>query len=247
MTEAIIFAVSLVGTVISSMSGGGASMTTIPLFLSFGISFPMAMSMHLSSCAFWVLPSARNYLKGRHVDWLFIILYAGLGLIGVYFGLKFITSINEQFLKTGAGAMILLIVLLTYLRKEVGLEERESLSRKTGGWMYLFSLPMGFYEGVFGSGNGAAFSFLAMRLKGLDFIKALGYYYAISFPWTTFAAIGLISKGYFDWSYMVPAVAGSLVGGYLGSTYGRKKGNAYVRNVYIIVGLILGLKLLLQL
>ena len=246
MTGVIVFLISVLGTIISSMSGGGASIITIPVFLSLGISFPMAMAMHLLSCAFWVLPSARNYLKGRHVDWLFLILFAGLGLIGVSFGVKLITSVNERILRTVAGIMILLVVSLVYFKKELGLEENKSSSKLKERLIYLFSVPMGFYESAFGSGNGAAFSFISLHMKGLDFMKALGYYYAISFPWTVFAAIGLISKGYFDASYMVPAVAGSLIGGYAGSKYGRRKGNAFIKTVFVVVGGLLGLKLLLQ-
>ncbi len=247
MDSAIIFLISAIGTIISSMSGGGASIITIPVFLALGIPFPMAMSMHLLSCVFWVLPSARNYLKGRHVDWLFLVLFAGLGLIGVYFGVKLITSVNEQILRTFAGIMILLVVSLIYFKKDLGLQEDKSRSKLKEKLIYLFSVPMGFYESAFGSGNGAAFSFISLHMKGLDFMKALGYYYAISFPWTVFAAADLIFKGYFNWGYTVPAVAGSLIGGYMGSKYGRYKGNSFIKVVFMVVGGLLGLKLLFQL
>ncbi len=246
MISATIFLISLVGTVISSMSGGGSSIMTIPVFLSLGISFPMAMSMHLLGCAFWVLPSARNFLKGRPVNWRFVSIYAGLGLIGVYFGVQFITSVNEKFLKIGAGLIILVIVSLLYFKKGLGLEEQPKGSKLKERLMHLFSLPMGFYESAFGSGNGAIFSFIALHMKGLDFMKALGYYYLISFPWTLFGAADLIYKGYFDLGYMLPAILGSSVGGYIGSKYGRYKGNAFIRMVFVIAGGVLGLKLLLQ-
>jgi len=245
MTETAIFLISIVGTIVSSMSGGGASVITIPVFIALGMSFPMALALHLLSCVFWVLPSSRNYLRGREINWKFLLLYSALGLIGVYFGIHFISTTDERFLKIGAGAIILFVVAFTYFKKKLGLREQSSKSSLKEKIMYVFSVPMGFYESVFGSGNGAIFSFLSFQFRGFDFIDALGYYYAISFPWTIYAAYRLISRGHFNWAYAIPAIAGSLIGGYIGSKYGRHKGNAFIKIVFIVVGGALGLKLVL--
>ena len=106
---------------------------------------------------------------------------------------------------------------------------------------------MGFYEGFFGSGNGIFFTLVTAYTKGFDFIDALGYYYAVAFPWVVVGALVLMSKGYFDLSLMIPAVLGSLLGGFIGSKYARLKGNKFIKIAFTTVGIILGLKLLLNL
>lgn len=241
-----IFIAALIATTVSSMSGGGSSIIAVPIYLSMGIALPMAVAIQSLSGAFWVLPSAYNYLKGRKVDWKFLLLFAGIGTVGSYFGALVITSVDQRLLTTIVGAIILFLIAFMNYQKNLGLKE-QTRSKKKEALAYVFSFPMGFYEGFFGSGNGIFFTLVTAYTKGFDFIDALGYYYAVAFPWVVVGALVLISKGYFDLSLMVPAVLGSLVGGYIGSKYARLKGNRFIKIAFTVVGIILGLKLLLNL
>lgn len=241
-----IFIAALVATAVSAMSGGGSSIIAVPIFLSMGIPLPMAVAIQSISGAFWVLPSAYNYLKGRKIDWTFLLLFAGIGTIGSYFGALAITSFDQKLLTTTVGLLILFLIGFMNFQKNLGLQEKHVGSRFKEIIAYILSFPMGFYEGFFGSGNGIFFTLLTAYTKGFDLIDALGYYYAVAFPWVVVGALVLISKGYFDLFLMVPAVLGSVIGGSLGSKYARLKGNKFIKVAFTIVGIILGLKLLLN-
>ena len=106
---------------------------------------------------------------------------------------------------------------------------------------------MGFYEVVLGAGNAIALSILTFYTRGFDLIDALGHYYLIVLPWSIFSAGFLISKGYFDPQLVTLAILGSVVGSYAGSRYARYKGNTFIKTLFVIIGGILGLKLLLGL
>ncbi|MBI2600566.1 sulfite exporter TauE/SafE family protein [Candidatus Daviesbacteria bacterium] len=240
-----IFIAAFIATTISAMSGGGSSIIAVPIFLSMGIVLPMAVAIQSISGVFWVLPSAFNYLKGRKIEWMFLLLFAGIGTIGSYFGALAITSFDQKPLAAIVGLLILFLIGFMNYQKNLGLQEQHVRSKFKERLAYVFSFPMGFYEGFFGSGNGIFFTLVTAYTKGFDFIDALGYYYAVAFPWVVVGALVLISKGYFDLSLMVPAVLGSLVGGYIGSKYARLKGNKFVKITFTIIGIILGLKLLL--
>lgn len=207
----------------------------------------MATAMQQLNSTFWVLPSAYNYLKGRKIQWRFLIIYASIGMIGTYFGVLTVTSFNQQILQSTIGVIILLLILFINIQKQFGLKEHQIRSKLRERLVYLFALPMGFYEGLFGSGNGLFFSIISAYTKGFDFIDSLGYSYAMAFPWVLLAALVLILKGYFDLHLMLPAVFGSVIGGYIGSKYARFKGNKFIKMVFTIFGIILGLKLLLRL
>ena len=92
----IILFITFISTVLSSMSGGGASIINLPVFLTLGMPFPLAVSIQRVSSAFWVLPAAYNYLKDRKVDWRFLLTFAFIGLIGAYFGVLFVININQR-------------------------------------------------------------------------------------------------------------------------------------------------------
>jgi len=243
----VIFAVTLVATLLSSMSGGGAGIIVFPALLAMGISYPFVAAISAVSAVFWVLPASRNYLKGRVINWPLIITFSAIGLVGCYLGVLFITSLNQRVIEVGVGIIILFLVTYTYFKKDLGLTEHKVYSRARKAMIYPFALIMGFYEAVFGSGNGIFFTMLVFYTKGFDFIDGIGHYYVISFSWVLFSAILLITKGYYNIPMMIFATLGSVLGGFLGSRYAKNKGNKFIKIMFVTIGSILGLKLLLGL
>ncbi len=243
----IILISSFIATALSSMSGGGASVINIPVMLSLGISFPLATAAQKVSSMFWVLPASYNYLKGRKIDWKFLILFSVIGLAGAYVGTLVVLSINQRTAGIIVGVLILCLVLYVLLKKDMGLSETKIYSPLRRSIAYVFALILGFYESFFGSGNGILFSIIAFKTRGFDFMNALGYYYSIAFLWEIFIVILLLSKGYFSLPIMIPTVVGSVIGGYVGSRYGRYKGNKFIKIMFAVVGTILGVKLLIGL
>ncbi len=241
----ILFLTSVIATSLSSMSGGGASVIAVPVMMWMGISFPLAMSVQKFSSIFWVLPASRNYLKDRVVNWNFLILFSALGLIGVYLGVITVVAVDKRTLELCIGILILLLVLYTLIRKNIGLQEERKPSKKHRFISYIFGPILGFYESVFGSGNGIMFAIVTFKTRGFDFINALGYYYSVAFPWEILAAGLYIYKGYFSWAVMVPCVIGSIIGGYIGSRYAKYKGNKFIKIMFVVVGTVLGIKLLI--
>ena len=226
------------------MSGGGSSAIIIPVLLSLGVPFPIATSSQKVSATCWVLPASYNYLRDRKVNWFFLLMMSGVGLIGVYFGIQFIIGINPKTMSKIIGILILLLVAYTLLKNDFGLVEGKIYSRVQKASAYGAALILGFYESIFGSGNGILFSIVALNTHGFDFTDALGYYFSVSFFWTLFAAILLIQKGYFDISVLLPVLAGSLIGGYVGSRYAKYKGNKFIKMMFVFVGTLLAAKLL---
>ncbi len=244
LTFFIILVVSIIATSLSSMSGGGASVINIPVLLSLGISFPLATAAQKISSIFWVLPASRNYLKDRKIDWKFLSIFSLIGLIGVYFGTLIVFSINQRTAGIIVGILILSLVIYVLLKKDVGLSEKKVYSKLKQSVAYFFGLILGFYEGFFGSGNGILFSIVTLETKGFDFVDALGYYYSVVFPWEVLAIVMFLSKGYFSLEIMIPTIIGSLIGGYIGSRYAKYKGNKFIKIMFVIIGTILGVKLL---
>jgi uncharacterized membrane protein YfcA len=186
-------------------------------------------------------------LKGRSIDWPFIALSSLIGLIGCYFAVLLVTSINERILETSVGIIILILVGFTYFRKDRKLDEQREYHFSRRLLSYPAALILGFYEVILGVGNGVAFSTVTYYTKGFDFIDGLGHYYAISFVWALFSAVLLIQKGYVDLRVMPIAAAGAVLGAYIGSRYAKNKGNTFIKIVFVVVGGILGAKLLLGL
>jgi hypothetical protein len=246
MTESIIiFITAVIATSLSSMSGGGASVINIPVMLWLGIPFPVATAAQKVSSTFWVLPASYNYLNGRKINWPFLIIFSLIGLVGTYLGVIIVIQTNQRFMEIIVGLLIISLVLYTYLKKDIGLSEHKIYSKFRQYLAYPFSLLLGFYESIFGSGNGIMFAIVTFYTRGFDFVDALGYYYSVAFLWCAFASFLLIAKGYFSLNVIIPILIGSIIGGYIGSKYARYKGNKFIKIVFMAVGSILGFKLLI--
>lgn len=244
----IILFITFISTVLSAMSGGGASVISLPVFLSLGLSYPVAASILKICQLFWILPASYNYLKDRKIDWVFLILFSLIGLIGAYFGVLIAIYINQFILKRFIGVVIVSLVIYTYFNKSLGLKEKgKNFNPIRKMIAYPIAIILGFYEGIFGGGNGILFTITTYYTRGFDLIDGLGYYYAVAFFWIFLAVFILLQKGYNNIQLTIPAIIGSVIGGYIGSKYAKYKGNKYIKVVFIIFGGVLGIKLILGL
>ncbi|MFA6529009.1 MAG: sulfite exporter TauE/SafE family protein [Candidatus Gracilibacteria bacterium] len=245
LTVFLVFIVSVVGTFLSVISGGGASLITIPMFLSFGMPAQLAISVNKLSGVFSMPISAYIYLKGKKINWVFLLVFSLVGLVGSYFGAVFVIKTDQGILEKIMGVIILFFAVYTYFKKDLGIKEKKVHSHLLKLVSYPVALLMGFYESIMGTGLGIAFSILTFYTRGFALIEALGYYYAIAFFWVAFAAGFYVYHGYYDLWYMVSAILGSMIGSYFGSRYAKLKGNKFIKTVFVAIGVVLGLKLLL--
>jgi uncharacterized membrane protein YfcA len=239
----IVFSVAFLASLLSSMSGAGSAMLMTPVWLFLGFPLPVAIASNQLNGAAWTLIAARNYLKGGTVDWALIRIMIFFGLAGAYVGTTIVRGVDADILQRVIGMIIVALVVVVAFNPALGRTESEPLlSRRLTG---VLAFPLGVYESFFGSGNGLFTSILLSKTRGVPLLTALGYYYLISFFWNTFAVIVYCAAGFADSSLMVPSTAGSVLGAYIGSRIGRRKGYGLVRVLFLVLGGALGVKLVL--
>lgn len=227
------------------MSGAGAALITVPVWLMLGYSLPAVQAANKVNGAIWTPIAARNYLRTREIDWKLMSGLACCGLLGAYLGSIFFVSVDSQLLQRVIGGVILCLVAFTFVHKEFGIAiKAASASRFVTS---VLALPLGFYEAFFGAGNGIFTTSLLAKTRGFDLVLALGYYYAISFVWCLFSAVLFLQWGFGDLGLIIPSSIGGFAGAYCGSRIGQRKGAKFIKVVFVSFGGLLGLKLLLNL
>lgn len=238
-----ILSVAFLASLLSSMSGAGSAMLTTPVWLALGFPLPVAIASNQMNGAAWTLIAARNYLKGRRIDWALIRMMVLCGLAGAYAGTLIVRSVDPHLLQRVIGGIILSLVLVVALNPSLGAGESEPvLSRRATGAL---AFPLGVYESFFGSGNGLFTSLLLAKGRGQTLVVSLGCYYLIAFFWNCFAVAIYSAAGLADGRLMVPSTIGSMLGAYLGSRIGRHKGHQWVRGLFVLLGGMLGVKLVM--
>lgn len=239
----IVAAIAFGATLLGSMSGGSSSLVTTPAWVALGFPFPAAVAADKVAGTFWTLVGARNYLRGRPVDRRLLLAMVVLGVAGAASGAAFASAVDPVRLRRVAGLIIMAVVMAVALRPRIGASAGPPrLSRRT---VAAAALPLGFYEGVLGSGNTIAASVLLTAGRGFDLLTALGHYYAMAAAWCAMAALSYWRAGYLDFTLAFPAAVGAVAGGYLGTRLATRFGSAAVRSIFIVVGFALGLKLFL--
>lgn len=246
-TIVIVFVTSFFATLLSSMSGGGSSAIALPVFLSLGLSFPLSSVILKISATFWAPIAAYNYLKGRRIEWKFLLLFAAIGLLGAYLGVLAITEINEVLLKRFVGILILVLVVYVSSQRKLGLHEKPVPSTMRKLAAYPFAILLGFYESILGAANGLLFAVVSTKTRGFDFIDAVGHYNIIACFWVLFATVLLLRQGIYDVPLMASGIVGSIMGAYIGSSFARLKGNAFIKAIFAVVGAFLAVKLIFNL
>ena len=243
MNSLLVLGIAFAAALLGSLSGGSASALTTPAWLAMGVPLPTAVATDKLAGALWTLLGARNYLRHREVEWRLLAGMIALGLVGAWFGAAVTVRLDPALLKPVVGAVILLLIGVMLLRPRLGAVPGPPRASR---WLVgAAALPLGFYEGMLGSGNSLVSSLLFCWGRGYDLIAALGHYYVLAFAWCALAAASYLGHGYHDVTLMVPAVIGSCAGGYLGSRIASQRGTAFVRGLFVVVGSAFGLKLLL--
>jgi uncharacterized membrane protein YfcA len=239
----LVFLIAFGATLVASMSGGSASLITTPAWLFLGVPLPVAIGSDKVAGAFWTLPAARNYLRGRSPDWRLLAPMGALGLAGAFAGTRVAVGVDPRVLRPAVGAMLLGLVAIAAFARPIGTEERPP--RLARGWAALLGVPLGFYEGLLGSGNSVITSFALCGTRGFTLLRALGHYYVLAFAWCAFAAAVYVAGGWFDARLAIPSILGSMAGGYAGSALGARAGQRVVRILFLATGAVFGLRLLL--
>jgi len=240
----LIFLIGFTAAFVSSMSGCGSGLITLPSWLFLGFSLPAALVCDKINACVWTVFAARNYLRRQHIQWPFMLLMSALGILGAISAAYVVISVDEFILRRIIGAIILVVVVFLCFDKEFGLQQTKT--RETNMAASLLGLPLGFYEAFFGAGNGIFASIALTKLNKFSLVIALGYYYAMAFIWSLFAAGVLVRSGHFELKLVVTASLGAGLGGYWGSRIGSAKGSVFVRKLFIALGVIFGVKLLLN-
>jgi uncharacterized membrane protein YfcA len=95
------------------------------------------------------------------------------------------------------------------------------------------------------SGTGLFLTLWLIRHFGLDYKRAVAYTLILcGVVWNGTGALVLGVLGTIAWDWMPALLAGSVIGGYLGSHVAIRKGNLWIKRSFEIVTILIGLKLI---
>jgi uncharacterized membrane protein YfcA len=133
-------------------------------------------------------------------------------------------------------ALLVAVFIYTIFKKDLGNLPTKQLSTAQlctrGG---LAGGLIGFYDGFFGPGAGSFYVLAFIGLLGFDFLRASAYAKVANWLTNAAALAVFIPQGNVIWHYALPMAAANLLGAILGARMAIAKGNAFVRQIFLLV------------
>ncbi len=247
LTQGLLFFVSLIANIFSAFAGGGAGLLQFPVLIFLGLPFGVALATHkVASVALGVGATIRNLREGSLQRKLTIIIIL-FGLPGVVLGASVILYVPDRSAEIALGILTIGLGLYSVFKPGLG-QKQKTFSpepwRFTVGGSVLFVI--GVLNGSLTSGTGLFVTLWLVQWFGMDYKRAVAHTLVlVGLFWNGAGAVTLGLIGEIQWDWLPALLLGSLIGGYIGAHLAITKGNRWIKRVFEIITLAVGLKLVI--
>ena len=247
LDQLVLFIVSLVANIFSAFAGGGAGLIQFPVLIFLGLPFGIALATHkIASVALGVGATIRN-LKEGSLERKLVLIILLWGLPGVILGANVILLVPDRSAEIALGLLTSGLGLYSVFRPQLGLHTSTrnlNLANIVIGGLVLFCI--GALNGSLTSGTGLFVTIWLVRWFGLDYRRAIAYtLILVGVFWNGAGAVTLALLSEVKWNWLPALLLGSFLGGYIGAHLAIVKGNRWIKRVYEVITLLVGLKLII--
>lgn len=228
------------GLIDSIVGGGGLVATPAMLNLHPGLHILQIIGTNRTSSIFGTGVAAWNYLRRIRIERRVLVPACLSALTASAIGVQLAKRVDGDVLKWIVLAICVALAVYTALRKDLGLrEERRFHPKHEALAAASIGAATGFYNGLIGPGTGTIMVFAFVSFLGLDFLKSSAVSKSANVAadlssWTVLAIGGFVM-----WALALPLILGNMLGSYLGSHLAIRRGQGFVRAVFLIVVLAL--------
>ena len=176
-----------------------------------------------------------QYLQKVKIPLLRILLFTSIAFASAFSGSLLLTRMSNQFMKPVIFFVLLVMAIYTFTKKDLGQSlQKEDIKYATikGVMICLF---IGFYDGFIGPGAGSLFVLAFISILGYDFLHASAHAKIVNLSTNLGSLILFIGKGVILWPVAIPMSICNATGGFFGSRMALKKGNQFIRKIFLIV------------
>lgn len=232
MEQILILATGVVAGFAAALVGG-AGVFTLPALMLVGLTPQMAIATtKFASLAFWVT-ALYKYNKSDKVSWRLVLPICVIGGLGGFLGTKIVLGIPVETMKLLTTVLILMTLPLVVMKKDLGVVARATTpGRKAAGYAIYFLIAL--YSGFLGAGGGIMASLAYVTFFGLTLTESRA---TDSLPRLVMSLASLLAFSFGDMvdvGYGLWLMAGMVAGGWLGAHAAIKKGDVWVRRIFLI-------------
>jgi uncharacterized protein len=187
--------------------------------------------------------AAVRYASRVKFDFTLLLVVSLFAFTSSFVGAAIISRLHSEWLKPFILIILIVIAVYTFTKKDLGVRQTKNLSRlKQFVFGSLFSTVIGFYDGFFGPGTGSFFVLAFVVVLGYDFLNASAYSKVINCITNVSALVVFMKNGYCVYALAIWMAVFNMAGSFTGSTMALRKGNAFIRKIFLVIVCLLILK-----
>lgn len=187
--------------------------------------------------------AARSYARRFRFDFRLLVVIGLFAVIFAFLGAKLVHHFNPDVLRPLLFFMLLLIAIYTYFKKDLGQVETKTLPlNKQLFYGSLLATLVGFYDGFIGPGTGSFLVLGFVLLLGFDFLQASAYAKLVNVMTNASALFVFVQQGNYLLELAAILAICNGLGSWMGSVTAIKKGNGFIRKIFLLVVLLLLLR-----
>ena len=248
VNQFIIFIISYLSNVFSSIAGGGAGLIQLPALIIFGIPYYKALAVHkIATVALGIGGSIRNY-KNFEKNYMIITQLLIFGIPGVVLGTFIVKLISEEYLYLFLAIFTIMMGIYSFIKPNLGLI---SIQKNIGPLTYLkfnsLSFIIGILNGSISSGTGLLVTILLIQTFGLNFLTSISItFLTVGIFWNAAGAIALSKIGSLPLNIVGILTLGSFLGGFSGAHLSNLKGNKFIKKLFTLLCFLIGISLIFK-
>lgn len=229
---------------IDAVVGGGGLIQTPFLLITFPkMPLPVLFGTNKIAALSGTSIAAFKYAKKITFNYKLLFVIALSCFISSYLGAQIINHIDNNLLKPLILVILIVIAIYTFIKKDLGaIEAKELALNKQMLYGACIGLIVGFYDGFFGPGTGSFFVLGFVVVLGFEFVKASAYAKIVNCVTNISALIVFIRADNYILPLAILMAMFNIIGSYIGSHIALKKGNGFVRIIFLVIVSIMILK-----
>jgi uncharacterized membrane protein YfcA len=176
-----------------------------------------------------------QYLQKVKIPIFRVLLFTSIAFTAAFSGSLLLTKMSSQFMKPVIFFVLLAMAIYTFTKKDFGqIAQKEQTKFPLLKGVFI-CLIIGFYDGFIGPGGGSLFVLAFIAILGYDFLHASAHAKIVNLSTNLGSLILFIGKGVILWPVAIPMSICNATGGILGSRMALKKGNQFIRKIFLFV------------
>jgi uncharacterized membrane protein YfcA len=240
----LLAAFSFIAGFIDAVVGGGGLIVVPYLLIAYPKTpLPFLFGTNKLAALSGTSVAAVRYTRKIKFDYPLLIFISVVAFAASFTGAGLVSRLNSEMLKPFILIVLVVTAVYTFTKKDFGVSETKQLSRHQQFlFASFFSVLIGFYDGFFGPGTGSFFVLAFVAVMGFDFLKASAYSKLVNCITNISALMVFIKNGQCVYQLALWMAVFNMAGSFTGSSLALKKGNIFIRKVFLFIVSLLILK-----